>query len=61
MELFRNFGPDLNVVQQSVAPVESVRLVVHGETVGPAQQNIAENLEMKCYLRSWHLMDVIVL
>ena len=44
--------PDLNVIQESVAPVQSVSFVVHGESVGPSQQNIAENLEMKCYLRS---------
>lgn len=53
LELFiKNCGPDLNMIQESITPVESVSFVVHGETVGPSQQNIAENLEMKCYLRS---------
>ena len=36
---------DLIVLTQ-VAPVEPVVLVVHGEAVGPAQENVAEDLDV---------------
>jgi hypothetical protein len=35
------------MVEKGVTPVESVLLVVHGETVGPAQKHIPEHLRHK--------------
>ena len=35
----------LDVVEERVAPVEAVARVVHGETVGPAEQHVAEHLQ----------------
>jgi len=36
----------LDVVEQGVAPVKSVALVVHREAIGPAQQDVLEDLDI---------------
>ena len=36
----------LDVIQQSIAPVDSVRIKVDSESVWPAQQNVSEDHQM---------------
>lgn len=37
----------LDVVEQRVAPVEPVGVEIDGQTVGPAQQNVAEHEQVR--------------
>ena len=40
------------MIQESIAPIQSVSFVVHRQSIWPTQENITENLKIECYLRS---------